>query len=153
MSTHHRLRRLVLGIALAGVATMSLAGVAGAHECYNASRSAKADANAANKSAAWIWTSEILLRFVIPFEILGDPDGLTEEELAEALAIVEAERAAGVEVYALDRAMLNTTTAASGAYGKPQSSDGRGIDHATLNLEQFDPLIGHLIGVYLTVSS
>ena len=153
MSTHHRFRRLVLGIALAGVATMSLAGVAAAHECYNASRSANADANAANKSAAWIWTSEILLRFVIPFEILGDPDGLTEEELAEALAIVEAERAAGVEVYALDRAILNTTTAANGAFGKPQSSDGRGIDHATLNLEQFDPLVGHLIGVYLAVSS
>lgn len=153
MSTHYRLRRLVLGIALAGVATMTFAGVAAAHECYNASRPAKADANAASKSEAWIWTSEILLRFVIPFEILGDPEGLTEEELAEAMAIVEAERAVGVEVYALDRAMLNTTTAASGAYGKPQSSDGRGIDHATLNLEQFDPLVGHLIGVYLSVSS
>jgi hypothetical protein len=153
MSTNHRLRRLVLGIALAGVATLSLAGVATAHECYNASRSAKADANAASKSAAWVWSSEILLRFVIPFEILSDPDGLTEEQLAEALAIVEAERAAGVEVYALDRALLSTATAASGAYGMPQSSDGRGIDHATLNLEQFDPLVGHLIGIYLAVSS
>jgi hypothetical protein len=69
------------------------------------------------------------------------------------LAIIEEERAAGVDVYELDRALLSRATAASGAFGKPQSSDGRGIDHATANLEQFDPLIGHLIGVYMAVSS
>jgi hypothetical protein len=152
MGVHFRLRRLVVGATLASFATLSLAGVATAHECYNASRNAKADANAASKSAAWVWSSEILIRFVIP-EILGDADGLTEEQVAEALAIIEAERAAGVEVYALDRALLDRATAASGVLGKSQSSDGRGIDHATENLAQFEPLVGHLIGVYLAVSS
>lgn len=149
----HRFRRLALGATLATFATLSVAGVAAAHECYNASRNATGDANAATKSNAWTWASEVILAFVIP-EIpeVNDPDGLTPEQLAEALAIVEEERAAGVEVYDLDRALLGRATAASGAFGKPQSSDGRGIDHATLNLEQVEPLVGHLIGIYLSVS-
>lgn len=152
MSFHARFRRLVLGVTLASLATLSVAGAAAAHECYNASRNAKADANAATKSQAWVWASEVLVTFVIP-EIVGDADGLTPDQLAEALAIIEEERAAGVAVYDLDRALLNSTTAASGAFGKAQSSDGRGIDHATENLAQFDPLVGHLIGVYMAVSS
>lgn len=149
---HFRFRRLVLGATLATFATLSLAGAAAAHECYNASRNAKADANAAGNSEAWMWASEVIVGFVIPGEIFGLPP-LTPEQLEEALAIIEEERAAGVAVYDLDRALLGRATAASGAFGKPQSSDGRGIDHATLNLEQFDPLIGHLIGVYLAVTS
>jgi hypothetical protein len=152
MSFHARFRRLVLGATLASLATLSIAGAASAHECYNASRNAKADANAATNSQAWTWASEVLVTFVIP-EIVGDVDGLTPEQLAEALSIIEEERAAGVAVYDLDRALLTRTTAASGAFGKAQSSDGRGIDHATENLEQFDPLIGHLIGIYMAVSS
>ena len=148
---HPRLRRLVLGVALATLATLSLAGVASAHECYNASRNAKGDANAANGNG-WDWASQTILAFVIP-GIVGDADGLTPAQLEEALAIVEAERAAGVPVYALDRAILNHATAASGSFGKAQSSDGKGIDHATLNLEQVEPLIGHLIGIYQQVSS
>lgn len=146
----HRFRRLVLGATLASIATLSIAGAAAAHECYNASRSAKADANVATRSAAWIWASEIVLRFVIP-DILG-ADPLTAEQLAAALAIVEAERETN-PVYELDRALLTTATAASGAYGKPQSSDGRGIDHATANLEELDPLVGELIGIFMAVSS
>lgn len=149
---HHRLRRLVLGATLATFATLSIAGVAAAHECYNASRSDKGDTNAATNSNAWTWASEVIVTFVIP-EIVGDPDGLTPEQLAEALAIIEEERAAGVAVYALDGALLTRTTAASGVFGRSQSSDGRGIDHATENLDQFEPLIGHLIGIYMAVSS
>ncbi len=152
MSFHARFRRLVLGATLASLATLSIAGAAAAHECYNASRNARADANAATKSQGWMWASEVLVTFVIP-EIVSDPDGLTPDQLADALAIIEAERAAGVDVYDLDRALLRNATAASGAAGKSQSSDGRGIDHATHNLEQFDPLIGHLIEVYMAVSS
>jgi hypothetical protein len=152
MSFHARFRRLVLGATLASLATLSIAGAATAHECYNASRNARADANVATKSQAWMWASEVLVTFVIP-EIVSDPDGLTPEQLTEALAIIEEERAAGVPVYDLDRALLGRATAAAGAFGKSQSSDGRGIDHATENLEQFDPLIGHLIGVYMAVSS
>ena len=151
MSINLRLRRVVLGATLASIATLSIAGAAAAHECYNASRSERADANAASKSAAWTWASEVLVAFVIP-EIVGDADGLTPDQLAEALAIIEAERAAGVDVYDLDRALLGRATAASGAFGKAQSSDDRGIDHATENLAQFDPLVGHLVGVYLSVS-
>jgi hypothetical protein len=151
---HHRFRRLVLGATLATFATLSVAGVAAAHECYNASRSDKGDANAATNSNAWSWASEVILAFVIPtIPQVNDPDGLTPAQLAEALAIVEEERAAGVAVYDLDRALLGRATAASGAFGKSQSSDGRGIDHATLNLSQFEPLIGHLIGIYQEVSS
>jgi hypothetical protein len=147
------LRRLLLSATLASIAAMSVVGVAAAHECYNASRNATAEANAAD-SNAWTWASEILLRFVIP-EFVGDPDGLTDQELAAALAIVEAERAAGVEVYALDQAILNRTTAAGGhgVAGTERLADGRGIDHATANLERLEPLVGHLIGVYLAASS
>jgi voltage-gated potassium channel Kch len=150
MSIHGRLRRLVLGATLASIATLSVAGAAAAHECYNASRTEKADANAAGNSQAWMWASEVLVAFVIPGDIFGEAP-LSPDELAEALAIIEAERAAGVAVYDLDRALLGRATAASGAFGKAQSSDGRGIDHATENLEQFDPLIGHLIGVFRQV--
>jgi hypothetical protein len=152
MSVHARFRRLVIGATLASLATLTAAGAAAAHECYNASRNARADANAATNSQAWMWASEVLVTFVIP-EIVSDPDGLTPDQLAEALAIIEQQRAAGVDVYELDRALLGRATAASGAFGTAQSSDGRGIDHATENLEQFDPLIGHLIGVYMAVSS
>lgn len=151
MSLQHRLRRLVLGATLASIATLSIAGAAAAHECYNASRSAKADANAATRSAAWTWASEVILRFVIPDILQTEP--LDETEVAEALAIVESQRQAGMAVYELDRALLMSATAASGAYDKPQSSDGRGIDHATHNLAELDPLVGHLIGIFMTVSS
>jgi hypothetical protein len=148
-----------------------VSGVTAAHECYSEtqgghSRKGDPDHEAAKRVTLGYGRGKCREQerglglvlgdpasFRVPFEILSDPDGLTEEQLAEALAIVEAERAAGVEVYALDRALLTATTAASGAYGTPQSSDGRGIDHATLNLEQFDPLVGHLIGIYLSVSS
>lgn len=147
----HRLRRLVLGVTLATFATLSLAGVAAAHECYNASRTAKADANAAANSKSWMWASEVLVGFIVP-DILGE-DPLTPDQLEDAMAIIEAERAAGVEVYALDRALKSNVTAASGAFGKPQSTDGRGIDHASLNVEQFVPLIEHLVGVYFAVTS
>jgi hypothetical protein len=123
MSIHYRLRRLVLGATLASIATLTIAGAAAAHECYNASRTAKADANAATNSEAWMWASEVLVSFVIP-GILGDPDGLTPGQLAEALAIIEEERAAGVAVYDLDRALLGRATAASGAFGKSQSRTG-----------------------------
>ena len=151
MSLQHRFRRLVLGATLASLATLSIAGAAAAHECYNASRSAKADANAATRSAAWTWASEVILRFVIPDILQEEP--LDETEVAEALAIVESQRQAGITVYELDRALLMSATAASGAYDKPQSSDGRGIDHATHNLAELDPLVGHLIGIFMTVSS
>jgi hypothetical protein len=146
----HRFRRLVLGATLASIATLSIAGAAAAHECYNASRTAKADANVATRSAAWTWASEVVLRFVIPDALGVAP--LTDEQLAEALAIVESERATNA-VYELDRALLMTATAASGAYGRPQSSDGRGIDHATANLDELEPLVGHLIGVFMAVTS
>jgi hypothetical protein len=151
MSLQHRFRRLVLGATIASIATLSIAGAAAAHECYNASRSAKADANAATRSAAWTWASEVVLRFVIPDILQADP--LDEAELAEALAIVEDQREAGMAVYELDRALLMTATAASGVYGGPQSSDGRGIDHATANLDELEPLVGHLIGIFMAVSS
>jgi hypothetical protein len=140
-----------VGATLASIATLSIAGAAAAHECYNASRTAKADANAATRSAAWTWASEVILRFVIP-DILG-AEPLDETEVAEALAIVESQRAAGMAIYELDRALLMTATAASGVQGGPQSSDGRGIDHATSNLDELEPLVGHLIGVFLAVSS
>lgn len=150
MSLQHRFRRLVLGATLASIATLSIAGAAAAHECYNASRSAKADANAATRSAAWTWASEVILRFVIPDILQADP--LDEAQVAQALAIVESERE-GESVYQLDRALLMIATAASGAYGKSQSSDGRGIDHATANLDELEPLVIHLIGVFMAVSS
>lgn len=146
----HRFRRVVLGATLASIATLSIAGAAAAHECYNASRSDRADTNAATRSAAWTWASEVILRFVIPDILQTEP--LDEAEIAEALAIVESERTTN-PVYELDRALLSRATAASGAYGKPQSSDGRGIDHATANLDELEPLVGHLIGVFLTVSN
>lgn len=152
MGLQHRFRRVLLGATLASIATLGVAGAAAAHECYNASRSSTGDTQAASKSAAWTWASEVIVRYVIP-GILGDSDGLTAAELDEALAIIEAERDAGVVVYELDRALLSPTTAASGAYDTPLSSDGLGIDHATNNLDEFEPLVWRLIDVYLSVTT
>lgn len=151
MDHHHRMRRLIASVVVASVATLSIAGAAAAHECFNDSRTARADANAA-RSNGWTWASEILLRFVIP-GILADPAGLSEEQLSAALSIVEAERASGVAVYQFDRAMLEHATAmgGKGAYGGPKSDDGHAIEHATVDEAEFGPLVGHLIGVYMTV--
>lgn len=145
-------KRGVAAVALAGVVVVGTAGTALAHECYNDSRSAVGDAKAA-EGAGWTPLSEVFLRFVLPSEIGFAP--LSEAQMQEALAIIAAEKASGQldELYALDRSVLNATTAmqGKGAAGTSKSSDDRAIDHATFNLDELDPLTNHLIGIYFAV--
>jgi len=147
-------RRGVAGLGLTAFGVVGTAGAAWGHECYNQSRSARGDAQAA-ESAAWVPLSEVFLRFVLPFEIGFEP--LTEEQLQEALTLIAAEKASGEfdELYALDRSVLGATVAmqGQGAFGTSKSSDGRAIDHASVVAETgaLDPLVEHLIGIYFAV--
>ena len=150
-----RIRRAA-GASLLAVAALTLtAGTALGHECMNESRSAKGDAKAA-ESGAWTLASNVILQFIIPDALGIDP--LTPEQLAEAQAIVAEERASGdfAAIYAEDRAILIRATAMIGNTRDgftDKSDDERAIDHATADLAELDALVGHLIGIYMAVSS
>jgi hypothetical protein len=150
-----RIRRAA-GASLLAVAALTLtAGTALGHECMNESRSAKGDARAA-ESGAWTFASNVALEFILP-EVLG-VDPLTPEQLAEAQAIVAAEKASGDfdDVYAEDRAILTRSTAMNGNSRDgftPKSDDERAIDHVTADLAELDALLGHLVEIYIAVSS
>lgn len=150
-----RIRRAA-GASLLAVAALTLtAGTALGHECMNESRSAKGDAKAA-ESGAWTFASNVMLQFIIPDALGLDP--LTPEQLAEAQAIVAGQKASGGfdAVYAEDRAILLRATAAFGTIKDgftDKSDDERAIDHATADLAELDALLGHLVGIYMAVSS
>ncbi|MGH2445590.1 MAG: hypothetical protein ACRDGD_06070 [Candidatus Limnocylindria bacterium] len=152
---HHRLiRRLLASLMLASIATFAIAGATFAHECFNDSRNANADANAANGNG-WDWSSEILLQFVIPGDIFGTAP-LTDEQLAEAMVTVNAQKASGDfdEIYALDRAMLVHSTAMQGKGVKPaKGDDDHAIEHATADTAEFGPLINQLVPIYMAVTT
>ena len=99
--------------------------------------------------------SDIVLMFAIPEELGLDP--LTEEQLAEAQAIV-AERGGGDfdELYAADRAVLDHSTAMNGnirdGYG-PKSDDEQAIEHVFADFAEVEPLFDHLVGIYFAVTS
>lgn len=154
MNRNPWIRRATLSFVVASVATLSLAGTVAAHECFNDSRSARGNEQAAAGNG-WSYVSEIVLAFVLP-EILGVPP-LTEEQYAEALAIVAAEKASGEldEIYAQDVVVLDHATAmgGKGAYGSSKSDDGQAIEHITTDFSEVDSLLNHLVGIYFAVSS
>jgi len=150
----NRFRRVIASVAVASIATVAIAGTTFAHECFNDSRTATADANAANGNG-WNWASETLLQFVIPIEIFHAAP-LTDEQLADALAIVEAEKASGQfdAIYALDRALLAHTVAMQGSgVDTAKFDDDRAIEHATADQDEFGPLVEHLIPIYFAVTA
>jgi hypothetical protein len=151
-------RWIVRGLAtLAASATIVVgSGVAAmAHECMNVSRNTRGDAHAAAGNG-WTLVSDIVLMFAIPEELGLDP--LTDEQLADAQAIVAEEKASGDfdDLYASDRAVLDHSTAMNGnsrdGYG-PRSDDEHAIEHVFADFSEVEPLFEHLVGIYLTVTS
>ena len=100
---------------LLAVATMTmlvmLASSAFAHYCYNASRSEKGNAGAAN-SAAWMPVADLL----------AGEFGLCDEEIDYVL-----------EGYPKGMLVHGRTVLAQGAEGTEVVSDGKGIDHADVD--------------------
>jgi hypothetical protein len=151
-------RWIARGLATLALAAMLVVGsglAALAHECSNVSRSARGDARAAAGNG-WTLASDIILMFAIPEELGLEP--LTEEQLAEAQAIVAAEKASGDfdELYAADRAVLDHATAMNGRIRDgyvPASDDEHAIEHVFANFAEVGPLFEHLVGIYLTVTS
>lgn len=143
------------GVAVAAL-TVGTTGAAWGHECYNASRSAKGDDQAA-KSQAWTLTSDIVFMYVVPDE-LGT--ALTPQQLAEAQSIVAAEKASGdedlAELYAMDRAVLMTAVAMNGNSRDGYtdlSDDDKGIEHIFADFDEMIPLILHLMGIVESVTA
>ena len=153
---HHRwITRGLATVALSATIVVGSGVAAWAHECSNVSRSARGDAQAAAGNG-WTLTSDIILMFAIPEELGVEP--LTEEQLAEAQAIIADEKASGDfdELYAADRAVLDHSTAMNGnsrnGYG-PRSDDEHAIEHIFADFGEVVPLFEHLIGIYETVSA
>lgn len=153
---HHRwITRGLATVALSAMIVVASGLTALAHECFNESRSAKGDAKAAAGNG-WTLASDIVLMFAIPEELGLDP--LTEEQLAEAQAIVAAEKESGSfdELYAADRAVLDHSTAMNGSirdgYG-PKSDDEHAIEHIFADFAEVGPLFDHLVGIYFAVTT
>ncbi|MEO7295194.1 MAG: hypothetical protein ABIZ57_03540, partial [Candidatus Limnocylindria bacterium] len=142
MNRNPWIRRATLSFVVGSVATLGLAGAASAHECFNDSRSARGNEQAAAGNG-WSYASEIALAFVIP-DILAAPP-LTEAQYAEALAIVAAEKASGdfAAIYAQDVVILDHATAmgGKGAHGSAKSDDGHAIEHITADFSEVDALL------------
>ena len=156
MQQHRWIARALATVALSATIVAGSGLAAMAHECSNVSRNAKGDAKAAAGNG-WTLTSDIILMFAIPDELHVDP--LTEEQLAEAQAIVAEEKASGDfdELYARDRAVLDHSTAMNGRirdgnYG-PKSDDEHAIEHVFADFDEIVPLFEHLIGIYGAVTA
>ena len=155
MQQHRWIARGLATLALSATLVVGSGLAALAHECSNASRNAKGDAKAAAGNG-WTLSSDIILMFAIPDEEGLDP--LTEEQLAEAQAIVAEEKASGDfdELYATDRAVLDHSTAMNGnsriEYG-PKSDDEHAIEHLFADFGEIVPLYGHLLGIYTAVTT
>ena len=148
-------RGLATLVLSAAIVTGSGAAAALAHECFNDSRSAKGDAQAA-AGQGWTLASDIILMFAIPEELELDP--LTPEQLAEAQAIIAEEKASGDfdEIYAADRAVLDHATAMNGRTRDgytAASDDEHAIEHIFADFAEVGPLFEHIVGIYLTVTS
>jgi hypothetical protein len=155
MQQHRWIARGLATLALSATIVMGSGLAALAHECSNVSRNSRGDAKAAAGNG-WTLTSDIILMFAIPEEEGLDP--LTEEQLAEAHAIIAAEEESGDfdELYAADRAVLDHSTAMNGnsrvEYG-PKSDDEHAIEHIFADFDEGAPLFELLVGIYTTVTS
>ena len=93
-----------------------------AHECYNASRSAKGNEGAAH-SKAW---ATITLEDLYTDVVQNPGEDLPPAEEEDIPAMIAEALARGVPSSFL---IHLPSTAASGVYGTAKSSDGKGIDH------------------------
>jgi hypothetical protein len=155
MLQHRWITRGLATVALSATLVAGTGVAALAHECSNVSRNGRGDAKAAAGNG-WTLSSDIILMFAIPEELGLDP--LTDEQLAEAQAIVAEEKASGDfdELYAADRAVLDHSTAMNGnsrdAYG-PKSDDEHAIEHIFADFSEVGPLFEHLVGIYEAVAA
>ena len=113
------------GVALAAALALGSGAAAYAHECYNASRSEKGNAQASSKSQAWS-------TLVVADAIQGDADnGFISQEEADCVKAA----------YAATDAPDSFTIMVKGAVGQggtiafhnpngSHATDGKGIDHA-----------------------
>ena len=108
-----------------------------AHECYNASRSAKGN-EGASKSRAWatVGLDDLYADAVENSEEFGLPSA-DEIDIPAMVADAAARGVPGSFLIHLP------STAASGVYGSAKSSDGKGIDHFFANYG------GDIIDAYL----
>jgi hypothetical protein len=108
-----------------------------AHECYNASRSAKGNEGASNSNAWGTISLEDLYT-----EAVADPEGF-ELPPADADAIPAMLADAAARGVPASFVVHFPSTAASGVYGTDKSSDGKGIDHFFANFG------GDIVAAYL----
>ncbi len=112
--------RPVRALLLAGALTISVAGVASAHECFIASRSTQGD-TAATHSAQWeVLTLHDIFAFILP-GVLGQP-ALSAAQLTWAL---DAAAAQGVPSQWTIR---SDKTIGEGS-SNPNLANGKGLDH------------------------
>lgn len=118
------IRRTTTTLALAAALVVSGAGAASAHECYVANRSAQGNAGASH-SANWytLQVAELYssVHFFMP-EMF--PQALTEEQVAEAVAMT-AEAGVPTSFTVFEKFTIPRNV----AEGSAKSTDGKGIDH------------------------
>ncbi|HKY75751.1 MAG TPA: hypothetical protein VJS45_06410 [Acidimicrobiia bacterium] len=117
------MRKLLVAPVIAFGAVALTGSTAFAHECYNASRSAKGNEGASN-SRAWatISLADLYADAVENSEEFKLPPA-DESDIAAMVADAAARGVPGSFLIHLP------STAASGVYGSAKSSDGKGIDH------------------------
>jgi hypothetical protein len=135
---NRRLRRF--GAAAAGALALvgSTAGLASAHECFVANRSAQGNLMAGTHSQAWETLSldTILTQFIgLPPDVASCVEAKAPAAGLPSTFVFGAKQAVGQGGTIAEN---NPNMAAKGL-----SSDGHGIDHAE---EAYSPLIGQLIG-------
>ena len=130
------LRKTFVTAALTTGLVLGSAGIASAHECFIAKRSAAGTA-AATHSANWEQlTLADLFSHLPPFL-----PQLTEEQVTEAVALAEAQGIpSSVALFG------KQTIPVSQADGSPKSGDGKGVDH------YFSAYEGQLIEIITAVS-
>ena len=115
-------KRISAVAALAAAAVLVVPAGARAHECYNPSRSEQGNEGAAN-SQRWL-TVQTAEFFAFAHEVLP-VDPLTEEQIAEAVAMAEAQGIPTSFTIFIGSHTLNEGTPAA----LKHAADGKGIDH------------------------
>ncbi|HZP56667.1 MAG TPA: hypothetical protein VFC53_03830 [Dehalococcoidia bacterium] len=112
-------KSLIAAIVAAGLMVAAIPGSAFAHECFNASRSARGNAGASN-SQAWLTVSIE--------EFYGDPElGLTQAQAAQAVQLALESGVPHTFTIFIGNHTIGEGTPAFSQFGK--GADGQGIDH------------------------
>ena len=119
------IRKTLVTLALSAGMVAGTAGVASAHECYVAKRSAAGDA-AASHSANW-YTLHLSELYAHAHHFMGG-EPLTAKQIAVGVAYVAAE-GAPTSFTVFDRFTLPKSLSELEAMTSAKSADGKGIDH------------------------